>query len=574
MPSRGNTKPAVAYQVDTPLRKMQPRPTLLYVGLTIVGLLAGILATLVATRPSMLNGLGLDDAGRRVQVVELGGRSALPPIALPESLVTSGYVDALKLNQVFRMVSETVTASVVFIEVETSGGFFHQFSGGIPTSAGSGVLISPDGYVVTNNHVIEDASRIRVTLSDKRAFDAEVVGLDPNTDLAVIRMLPGDDGTFGTGLAPTTVAGPQGDGVRPSRAGGELPAIALGDSDRLQVGDWVLAVGNPFRLQSTVTAGIVSALGRQVNIIEDQLAIENFIQTDAAINPGNSGGALVNLRGELVGIATAIATESGSYEGYGFAVPVNLMQRVVRDLIEYGEVQRGYLGVTIEPIDAARARELRLPAVRGVLLGNVREGMSAWEAGLRSGDVLLSLDGRYVNEPNELQGTIALYRPGDRIRADVWRDGERRTFDVELFGREDVRARDWFAEIDRGDRLPPTQPEPGIPSPGGGQGEAPPSHPNVLDLPDWGLGLIDLGERFSAMFEIDGGAYVMYVRNDSPAAEAGVPRNSVIVAVGDVDVLGAEQARAEMDAAYERGEPALLKVRRRDGSFAWFEVER
>jgi Do/DeqQ family serine protease len=501
------------------------RKPLFYSSLVLIGLLVGVLGSLW-----MVDTASLGRDHRPVEQISLGNAPAFPAVVLPETLATRGYVDALTLNQAFKTVSGFVRPSVVFIEVESgsSRGFFSRRSGGIRQSAGSGVIISSEGYVVTNHHVIEDASRIRVTLSDKREYRAEVVGDDPNTDLAVIRL----------------------------RDAGPVPAIGIGDSESLEVGEWVLAVGNPFRLTSTVTAGIVSALGRQVNIIDDSFGIESFIQTDAAINPGNSGGALVNLRGELIGIATAIATESGSYEGYGFAVPVNLVERVIRDLIEFGEVQRAYLGVDIWPVDAERADALGLPEIRGVLLNNVFQGLAADQAGLKSGDVLLSLEGRSISEPNELQSAIALYRPGQELGVEVWRDGARRYFEVELFGSDNPTTQSWFAQLDR-----PQQPD-------ASEQEGTP-HGQVLEVPGWGLGLFDMTPRFQELFGLSTGAYVAFVENDSPAFEADLPRNVVILKVDGEPVVSAAEAAERFLGA--EGE-VLVEIGRRDGSRSFFEV--
>jgi len=469
-----------------------------------------------------------------VETVSLGAVPSMPPLVLPEDLVASGMVNALMLNEAFKTVAGFVRPSVVFIEVESGSarGFFRNRGGGaLRQSAGSGVIISSEGYVVTNHHVIEDATRIRVTLSDKREYRADVVGEDPNTDLAVIRL----------------------------RDAPPVPAVTIGDSESLEVGEWVLAVGNPFRLTSTVTAGIVSALGRSVNIIDDSFGIESFIQTDAAINPGNSGGALVNLRGELIGVATAIATESGSYEGYGFAVPVNLVERVVRDLIEFGEVQRGYLGVDIYPVDAARADALGLPEIRGVYLNNVFEGLAADQGGLESGDVLLSIDGRAISEPNELQSAIALYRPGQELAVEVWRDGARRFFEVELFGRDDPTTQSWFAQLDRGRPETPDSQEDASGSP----------HGQVVEVPEWGLGLFDVTARFQEMFGIEEGAYVAFVEDGGAAAEAGLPRNVVILKMDGQGIATAEQAALLFRAAEG---VVLVEIARRDGRVEFYEV--
>lgn len=270
-------------------------------------------------------------------------------------------------------------------------------------ASGSGVIIRPDGYIVTNNHVVADASKLEVTLNDNRTFDADVVGTDPNTDLALIKI------------------DAQG-----------LPAMTVGDSDSAQVGEWVLAVGNPFNLESTVTAGIVSAKGRNININENRAAIESFIQTDAAINPGNSGGALVDLDGNLIGINTAIATPTGVYAGYGFAVPSNLMKKVVDDLINYGKVQRAFLGVTIHNLDSKLAKEKDIPLSEGIYVDSVMENGAAQSAGIKPGDVITKLDENDLKTSSQLQEGIARHKPGDKISLTVFRQGKAKTFNVSL----------------------------------------------------------------------------------------------------------------------------------------------
>lgn len=273
------------------------------------------------------------------------------------------------------------------------------------STMGSGVLITNDGYILTNHHVINgvDADDIEVSLNDKRVYKARLIGSDPSTDIAVLKI----DAT-------------------------DLEPVIIGNSDRVQVGDWVLAVGNPFRLRSTVTAGIVSATSRQVEIIDDALRIESFIQTDAAINRGNSGGALVNTSGELIGINTAIATQDGNNQGYGFAVPSNLSLKIARDLIEFGKPQRGLLGVSIQSITQNTARDLGLSQITGVrIIGLVEQG-AAKEQGLRLNDVILNVNGFSVSEANQLQERVALHRPGEIVQLTVWRNGTTFTTDVPL----------------------------------------------------------------------------------------------------------------------------------------------
>lgn len=274
--------------------------------------------------------------------------------------------------------------------------------------AGSGVILTEDGYIVTNNHVIDGADEIEVTLNDKRNFSATLVGTDPTSDIALLKI-----------------------------EAEELPFVPYGNSDVLKVGEWVLAVGNPFNLTSTVTAGIVSAKARSINIIANRnqtLGVESFIQTDAAVNPGNSGGALVNQNGELVGINTAIASQTGSFTGYSFAVPVSIAKKVVSDLMEYGEVQRGLLGVSIAEVSAELAEELniKIDKIKGVFVLEVSPNGGAKEAGLQSGDIILSVNGDEVNSVPELQERVSRHRPGENIKLIILRDGKQKPFDVVL----------------------------------------------------------------------------------------------------------------------------------------------
>ncbi len=266
-------------------------------------------------------------------------------------------------------------------------------------ASGSGVIISEDGYIITNNHVVNNADKIEVTLNDRNTYIAKIIGTDPSTDLALIKI---DQN--------------------------KLPYIFYGNSDDLKVGEWVLAVGNPFNLTSTVTAGIVSAKARNINILanpqNNPYAIESFIQTDAAVNPGNSGGALVNTRGELVGINSAIASNTGSYTGYSFAIPVNIVQKVAGDLLRFGEVQRGFLGVSIRDIDSKFAKEKDLKELRGVYVAGLTEGGTAAESGIEVGDVITKIDDVEVNTSPQLQEQVSRYRPGDKLNATIIRDGK------------------------------------------------------------------------------------------------------------------------------------------------------
>lgn len=269
--------------------------------------------------------------------------------------------------------------------------------------SGSGVIISPEGYIVTNNHVIEEADNIEVVLNDNRKFTAKVIGRDPNTDIALVKI-----------------------------DAKELTYLVWGNSESLKLGEWVLAVGNPFNLNSTVTAGIVSAKSRSIGIISGQLPLESFIQTDAAVNPGNSGGALVNANGDLVGINAAIASKTGSYSGYSFAVPASIARKVVDDLKQFGEVQRALLGVEIKNIDDNLAKEEHLGKIEGVYVGKTSEDGAARKAGIKPGDVIISVNGNLVNTVSQLQEQIAKYRPGDKVTIAAKRDGAVKQFSVEL----------------------------------------------------------------------------------------------------------------------------------------------
>ncbi|MFC2176324.1 trypsin-like peptidase domain-containing protein [Bacteroidota bacterium] len=269
--------------------------------------------------------------------------------------------------------------------------------------SGSGVIISGDGYILTNNHVIENADEVEVTLNDQRSYSAEILGTDPNTDLALLKI--GEE---------------------------NLPFMAYGNSENVEVGEWVLAVGNPFNLTSTVTAGIVSAKGRNINILQEEFAIESFIQTDAAVNPGNSGGALVNTKGELIGINTAIASTTGSYAGYSFAVPVNIARKVVDDILEFGTVQRAFIGVSIRDLDGKLAAEKKQRISEGAFVMGISDDGAAAQAGIKEGDVIVSVGGLAVKNVAEVQEKIGSYRPGDLVKIAVVRDDKIKEFDVSL----------------------------------------------------------------------------------------------------------------------------------------------
>jgi serine protease Do len=326
----------------------------------------------------------------------------------------------------FTTAAEKVIPAVVHIRSTQAAGRedqtqhvdpFREFFGprepqGPSQSAGSGVIINSDGYIVTNNHVVQDADMVEVTLYDNRDYKAEVIGIDPDTDIAVIKINQKD-----------------------------LPYLSFVDSDKAKIGEWVLAVGNPFNFNSTVTAGIVSAKGRAINILNrntenGSTAIESFIQTDAAINPGNSGGALVELNGGLLGINTAIFSQTGSYSGYGFAVPSNIVSKVVDDLVKFGAVQRGWLGVNIGNVSSQLAKEYDLKVNEGAYVSGFAEKSSAKEAGIKEGDVVVKIDETPIRTSAGLIEYIGRHRPGDRVNMTVNRKGKEVIIPVELKGRD------------------------------------------------------------------------------------------------------------------------------------------
>ena len=318
----------------------------------------------------------------------------------------------------FTFAAENAVDAVVFVKVTVKAqaqqylgdDFFRFFFGDqYPgqqrerQGSGSGVIIRPDGYIVTNNHVVESASKVEVTLNNNKTYEATVIGTDPATDVALIKI----------------------------DAEG-LPSIEFADSDQLRLGEWVLAIGSPLgeELRSTITAGIVSAKGRSMPNYDGKFKIESFIQTDAAVNPGNSGGALVNKAGKLVGINTAIISTTGSYTGYSFAVPSNIVSKIVGDLIDFGSVKRVMLGVTISPITDEIAKELKLSSQLGVYINEVTKGGTADKAGLKKGDVIVALGGTDIPNVAKLQEKVNSFHPGDAAKAVIIRDGERKEVDL------------------------------------------------------------------------------------------------------------------------------------------------
>ncbi len=305
----------------------------------------------------------------------------------------SGNGEISNLMTDFVMASKIARPSVVHIKTKSLSSD-NRIITGYNTSNGSGVIVSTDGYIVTNSHVIGEATSIEVILDDNRAFEASLVGRDAMSDLALLHI-------EATDLIP----------------------LVFGDSDKLEVGEWVLAIGNPFNLQSTITAGIVSAKARNINLMIDR-GIESFIQTDAAVNPGNSGGALVDKHAKLVGINTAILSKQGNYEGYSFAIPANLVKKVIDDIMQYGAVQRAWMGINIRTVNSDIAKQNNLDKPRGVYIDLVNKKSAAFDAGLKTGDILLSVDKSEINSSSQLIEKIAQYHPGDKVEVRYLRNGK------------------------------------------------------------------------------------------------------------------------------------------------------
>ncbi|MGM9769659.1 MAG: Do family serine endopeptidase [Candidatus Cryptobacteroides sp.] len=346
---------------------------------------------------------------------EMSGSSVIPTDGSAYRTVNlsqSDYPD-------FTYAAESAVDAVVYVKVTIRqqqsynvDPFFRFFFGDQATPqsreqqvSGSGVIIRSDGYIVTNNHVVEGATKVEVTLNNNKTYPATVIGTDPATDVAIIKI--------------------EADG---------LPVVPFGDSDQLRLGQWVIAIGSPYDLRSTITAGIVSAKGRQMPHYNGEFKIESFIQTDAAVNPGNSGGALVNQKGELVGVNTAIISHTGSYTGYSFAIPSNLVRKIADDLIDFGSVKRALLGVTMTQIDDKKAKELKLFSPNGVYIEEVLKGGAADKAGIRHGDVIVYVDSTAITTPSSLQEKVSSYNPGDKASVTIIRDGDRKTVEVTFQG--------------------------------------------------------------------------------------------------------------------------------------------
>jgi serine protease Do len=344
----------------------------------------------------------------------------------------SGLAESGTLD--FTSAAERTVNSVVHVKTQSTvnapydpwADFFgYRQSPQVQMSSGSGVIISTDGYIITNNHVVEGADKLEVTLNNNKNYEASVIGRDPSTDIAVIKIEEKN-----------------------------LPAVVWGNSEEVRIGQWVIAVGNPFDLTSTVTAGIVSAKARNINLLgsrergnEEIFPVESFIQTDAAVNPGNSGGALVNTRGELVGVNTAIASQTGAFAGYSFAVPSTIAKKVAQDIIEFGHVQRAFIGVRIQDVSQEQAKAAGLNDVSGVFVESVTDGGAAAQSGMKQGDIIQKVGEYPVNNVPMLQEQVAKYRPGDKVQVTVWRDGKSQSVEVTLRNRSGKAQLDDFSAM-------------------------------------------------------------------------------------------------------------------------------
>ncbi len=467
-------------------------------------------------------GLTYGKLGDSKKNVKLG--AAKPPIAqLPPAVE--------QLSDAFISVAKAVTPAVVQIRVTSTPKAvsvpngqnspndmfkfffgpdfpFHNFNMQQPRpevehALGSGVIVSPDGYIITNNHVVQgaDPNGIKVTLLDKRTFEAKLVGRDPTTDVAVIKI-----------------------------KGDNLPYVALGNSDSIHVVEWVVAIGNPLGLDYTVTQGIISALGRNINIIRSTYGIEDFIQTDAAINPGNSGGPLVDLRGEVIGINTAIATNTGAYEGYGFAVPINIAKQVAMELIEHGKVTRPYIGVEIQDVDQTMAKALGMKEAQGVLVQSVQSNSPAEEAGIKAGDVILKFDGQKIEHANELQAIVASKRPGDKVTVEILHDGKTEDKTVTL----KERTGEEFAAVS------------GVES-------------STANLKSLGLSVQDADKAILSKYGAKNGVLVTDVASGSEAEDRGLQKGDLIVGVDDQPIKSPSELEKIVD-AHKPGDALLFRV--------------
>ena len=456
------------------------------------------------------------------------------------------------LNEAFHNVGKTVTPSVVYVQVEMSGEsesdsqedqnqFFHRFFGpdfkfdmpkrGPERGSGSGIIISANGYILTNNHVVANTKKngIKVQLADTREFKAKLIGTDKFTDLAVIK-IDADN----------------------------LPVAALGNSDDVEVGHIVFAIGAPLGLKSTMTQGIVSALGRNIGIIDDQQSgyrIENFIQTDAAVNPGNSGGPLVNINGEVVGINSAIATTNARYQGYSFAIPLNLAKRVATDIIKFGKFRRGFLGVQIKDVDAVYAKAAGLDKAKGVWVESVTKDAAGDKAGVEDGDIVLSVDGKEVNTVQGLQTAIASKHPGEVVALQIWRNKKEISKKVTLGSRDEEGEK--VTEKVKSDK---------------DESDSEVETEKSVDLKEIGVTVKAIDSKIKKRYDVEKGVIISDIEDLGPAQERGLRKGDVVTDMGDQKISTPEQFEKSIR-KMKPGDAVMLRVKGEDKKMRFVPIE-
>lgn len=444
-----------------------------------------------------------------VNSIEMGNQSKAVQTSF--NIPTSSY--AAEATDFTKAAEETIHAVVHVKNVSISKSnplaeFFYgadaRGGGRMTIGTGSGVIISPDGYIITNNHVIKRAKELQITLNNQKSYTAEVIGTDPTTDIALLKI----DAT-------------------------DLPFVSIANSDNVKVGEWVLAVGNPFNLTSTVTAGIVSAKARNINISGGKM-IESFIQTDAAVNPGNSGGALVNVRGELVGINTAISSQTGSYVGYSFAVPSNIAKKVIEDLMEFGDVRTAYLGINVVPLSGELAKELNIKRTQGILVSGVTETGGAIKAGVKVNDIIIQMDNIKINKYSDLQGFLTTKRPGDTINVKVLRDNKEKELEVKLgnqFGKETIDEFDFSKNL---------------------------------------LGSLEkISKKDATKYRINYGVQLKNVKN-ATLIKNGVKSGNIILTIADKKINTVQDAEDIL--RKNRGEQVILQILNNDGFVEYYRI--
>ncbi len=509
---------------------MTSRSVLIAVLLISLGIVFGVVLV------SNFRGIDNSFAG---QEVKLGNQSQQKASASLQSL-----------NDAFHTIAKNVTPSVVYITVKTKGepdskdeegggpDIFHRFFDpnfhfqnprrGPEVGAGSGVILTTNGYILTNNHVVDNANSdgIQVTLPDTRQFKGKLIGTDKYTDLAVVKI-----------------------------DASELSVATIGNSDDVEVGNIVFAFGNPLGLTSTMTQGIVSALGRRIDLSSDQYSIENFIQTDAAVNPGNSGGSLVDINGAVIGINTAIATTNARYQGYSFAIPINLAKKVATDIIKFGKVRRGYIGVGIRAVDAVTGKASGLDKAQGVIVEEVKPNSAGSEADMRLGDIILSVDGKEVNSSNALQTIIAGKYPGESVTLKILRDRK------EIEKKVALKSRDDEAEVVAAKDSKSSDPSSMDSAPA-----------KTFKFEELGLTVSGLSLKMKKSYDTENGVFVESVEPLGPAQERDLRPGDIILSVGDKQVTSVDEFYATIK-KLKPGDAVMLRVKGEDKKVKFRAIE-